>query len=145
MSTRGRPLAVPGKVAGWPPIRVLVADASADYRGALARLLKDQPVQIVGEVQDTADLSFAIERLRPHVILLDPKLPGVEGLQMVPKLAKTASAPGVILLALVSEDVATLPAGLGEARLLLKEHADRTLVDHIMAAAAAGNAHPAQP
>jgi len=113
-------------------VRVLLADASPDYCHALARLLSHAPVQIVGEASDTVELSLAVARLQPDVILLDPELPGVDGLQAIPKLAGISPEPAIILLSLMSGPTERRSAQISRRSLLVKELADRTLIERIL-------------
>ena len=113
-------------------VRILVADASPGYRSALARLLSGQPVEIVGEARDTVELSLAVERLQPDVILLDPELPGVDGLQLAARVAGQPPSPGVIFLSLVSGQVKQESTSVREARFVLKEDANDNLVKQIL-------------
>jgi len=116
---------------GTPFVRILVADPSPGYRYALARLLSHEPVEIVGEVRDTVELSLAVQRLRPDVILLDPELPGVDGLHAVPKLAGLSPEPAVIFLSLLGGKTAHHPRGSS----LAKELAERRPLVRILEAA----------
>lgn len=113
--------------------RVLIADASLDYRNAVERLLADQPVQIVGTVADTVALALAAERLRPDVILLDPELPGLDGVQAAARLVQGAQPPAVIFLALVAGEVRVRSSTIEHAGFILKESADRRLAQQILA------------
>jgi|GEM_PF-5582283 len=114
------------------PIRILLADASPDYRNALARILNGQPVEIVGEARDTVELTLAVERLQPDVILLDPELPGVDGLQLAARVAGKAPSPGVIFLSLVTGAVKRRSSNVPQSRFLLKENADDRLIEQIL-------------
>jgi chemotaxis response regulator CheB len=113
------------------PVRILVADASPAYRNALSRLLQDQPIEIVGEARDTVELSLAVERLHPDVILLDPELPGVDGLQLAARVA-TAPGPAVIFLSLVDGAIKRRSHAVPQAAFVLKEDADAALIDQIL-------------
>ncbi len=118
---------------GTPCVRILVADPSRGYRHALARLLSQEPVEIVGEARDTVELSLTVQRLRPDVILLDPELPGVDGLHAVPKLAAGLSPePAVILLSLLGGKTAHRSAHHPPRPSLAKELADRMLLERIL-------------
>jgi two-component system response regulator DesR len=121
-----------GGSAADAPVRILVADASPGYRNALARLLQGQPVEIVGEARDTIELTLAVERLQPDVILLDPELPGVDGLQLAARVAGETPSPGVIFLSLVAGRVKHRSSNVRDARFVLKEYADQRLVDQIL-------------
>ncbi len=120
---------------GTPCVRILVADPSPGYRHALARLLSQEPVEIVGEARDTVELSLAVQRLRPDVILLDPELPGVDGLHAVPKLAGLSPEPAVIFLSLLGGQTVHRSAHRPRGPSLAKELADRMLLARILEAA----------
>jgi len=115
-----------------PSVRILVANPSADYRSALVRLLGTQPMEIVGEAQNTVQLCLSAERLRPDVILLDPELPGINGLETFPKLAAASPPPAVIFLSLVRGEVQRESERIIGARFLLKEHAGPRLIEHLL-------------
>ncbi len=124
--------AQPAVSPGAAGIRILLADASPDYRSALTRLLRSELVEIVGEAQNTVQLCLGAERLHPDVILLDPELPGINGLETFPKLASVTPQTGVIFLSLVRGEIQRQLERISGARFLLKEHADLTLIDHIL-------------
>ncbi len=120
---------------GAPYVRILLADPSPGYRHALARLLSPEPIEIVGEARDTVELSLAVERLRPDVILLDPELPGVDGLRAIAKLTGISPEPAVIFLSLVTGYTGHRTAHSSRDLALAKELADRTLIGRILGAA----------
>jgi len=74
----------------------------------------------------------AVERLRPDVILLDPELPGVDGLQLAARVAGKAPSPGVIFLSLVTGAVKRRSSNVPQSRFLLKENADDRLIEQIL-------------
>ncbi len=119
---------------GTPCVRILLADSSPGYRHALARLLSQEPVEIIGEARDTVELSLAVERLRPDVILLDPELPGIDGLHAVSKLAGLSPEPAVIFLSLLGGGT-THRSAHSRVPSVAKELADRRLLARILEAA----------
>jgi len=131
-----RPQRLSEPVTGAPTwsagVRILLADRSSDYRSALIRLLSKEPVQIVGEAENTVELCLATQRLRPEIILLDPELPGISGLETLPKLAAVSPQPAVIFLSLVRGEVQLQSERVNGARFLLKEHAYPDLIEHIL-------------
>lgn len=130
---RERPLnRVSAGAGSMPAIRILLADPSQTYRDALVRLLSNEPVHIVGEARNTVELCLGTERLRPDVILLDPELPGLNGLETLPQLTEGTPQPAVILLSLVRGEIQRESERISGARFILKEQADPTLIQQIL-------------
>ncbi|HTX30073.1 MAG TPA: response regulator transcription factor [Solirubrobacteraceae bacterium] len=62
------------------PIRVLLADDQAMVRTGFAMILEAQPdIQVVGEAEDGQRAIAAAARLRPDVIVMDVRMPNVDG------------------------------------------------------------------
>lgn len=60
-------------------IRVLVVDDSDDVRALLALIISREPdMRCVGELSSADDLLATIERIKPHVTLLDLSMPGID-------------------------------------------------------------------
>ncbi|MHB2018573.1 MAG: response regulator [Candidatus Xenobia bacterium] len=65
-----------------PPIQVLIVDDHAMVREGLRTMLRHQEsLEIVGEAATVAEALEQIEKLRPQVVLLDIRLPDVNGLE----------------------------------------------------------------
>ncbi|NUT53417.1 MAG: response regulator transcription factor [Saccharothrix sp.] len=119
-----------------PPVRVLIADDQALFREALATLLEVQPeIEVVGEAGDGEQAVRLCARLRPDVVLMDLRMPVLDGIAATDRLR--VEQPGVRVLALTTfdddEDVfAALRAGaLG---YLLKDVSSARLVEALVAA-----------
>jgi two-component system response regulator AlgR len=77
--------------------RVLIADDEPLARARLRRLLEAQPgVMVVGEAANGEQALAACEGLRPHVVLMDIRMPGVDGLSAARILAGQPAPPAVI-------------------------------------------------
>jgi DNA-binding NarL/FixJ family response regulator len=70
-------------------IRVLVADDQALVRAGLRMLLDAQPgVEVAGEAVDGADAVAKVAELRPDVVLMDVRMPGVDGVAATRRLVQ---------------------------------------------------------
>src|SRR5215218_6271952 len=119
------------------PVRVLLADDQALFREALATLLGARPeVTVVGEAGDGAEALARAAQLQPDVVLMDLRMPVLDGVAATRRLR--AEQPGVRVLALTTfdddEDVfAALRAGA--VGYLLKDVSSERLVEALLAAA----------
>src|SRR5262249_81541 len=86
-------------------IRVLIADDEPVVRLGLNALLAPEPgVEVIGEATDGITAVEQARALRPDVLLLDLRMPGKDGLQVIEELAETAPAVGVLVLPGFAED-----------------------------------------
>ncbi len=81
------------------PLRFVIADDEAVIRLGLRAMLEDQGYQVVGEAADGKRALDLVAKLRPDLVLLDIKMPGVDGLQAARKVLAEHSVPVVILTA----------------------------------------------
>jgi two-component system response regulator AlgR len=78
-------------------MRALVVDDEPLARERLTRQLRELPgVEVIGEAGDGRTALEAAERLRPDVVLLDIRMPGMDGLEAARHLAGLATPPAVI-------------------------------------------------
>lgn len=84
-----------------PPARVLVVDDQTLFRTGLSSLLAgDTRVEVVGQAVDGADAVKLAAKLKPDVVLMDIKMPSVDGIQATRQI--TESVPGVKVLMLTT-------------------------------------------
>lgn len=75
------------------PIRVLIVDDQAMVRQGFGALLAAQPdIDVVGDAADGADVPDAVRRLSPDVVLMDVRMPKVDGLEATRRMLR---APGL--------------------------------------------------
>lgn len=85
------------------PIRVLVVDDHFVVRKGVCALLADaEGIEVVGEAGDGEQAVAEARRLRPQVILMDLKLPGVDGVAATRTIL--AEQPGTAIVALTGTD-----------------------------------------
>ncbi|MEU6087784.1 response regulator transcription factor [Streptomyces sp. NPDC047085] len=74
-----------------PPLRLVVADDNPVVRAGLTALLSDRvDTTVVAEATDGREAYEAALRHRPDVILLDVRMPGVDGISALPHLVRLA-------------------------------------------------------
>ncbi len=102
-------------------IRVLIADDHPVVRQGLRTFLDlQEDISVVGEAGDGAEAVELVERLTPDVLLLDLKMPVLDGLATLGRLAGTATR--VVVLTSVSDRADVAPAmRAGAAGFLYKD------------------------
>jgi DNA-binding NarL/FixJ family response regulator len=121
------------------PVKVVVVDDQTLVRGGFAAILGAQPdVEVVGEAADGAQAVQLVRRLQPDVVLMDVRMPGMDGLTATKQLT---AMPGlatriVILTTFDADDYVYRALKAGATGYLLKDVAPRDLVAAVRAAAA---------
>lgn len=104
------------------PIRILLADDHRLVRAGIRSLLANMAgVQVVGEAGDGREAIELIEVHRPHVVLMDIMMPGLNGLDSLARIAKEFPDSRVIMLTMnASEEYVLQAMRAGAAGYLLK-------------------------
>lgn len=104
-------------------IKVLIVDDHALVRMGIRRLLDDLPdMDVVGEAEDGEQALTLVKSHQPDVVLLDMKMPGIDGWEVTRRLHK--SNPNVKVIAVTAMCSDTLPSRilqLGAMGYLTKE------------------------
>ncbi len=121
------------------PIRVLIADDHMVVREGLRLILEaGDGFQFVGEAADGAAAVRLAGEQQPDVVLMDLRMPGMDGLEAMQQIAARWPRIGVVILTNYNEDdlmVRSLRAG---ARGFLLKDTDRETLFHAIRAAARG-------
>ncbi|MFC4007719.1 response regulator [Nonomuraea purpurea] len=119
-------------------IKVLIVDDDAMVRAGLSMILGGAgDLEIVGEAGDGSEVAQKAAEHRPDVVLMDIRMPGVDGLTATEALRRTATPPEVIVLTTFHADAQVLRAlRAGAAGFLLKDIAPGDLVQAIRKVAA---------
>lgn len=82
------------------PLRVLIVDDEAPARSRMRDLLSDiaaaLPAQVVGEAGNGREALALAARVRPQLVLLDVRMPGMDGIEVAQHLRACAPPPAVI-------------------------------------------------
>ncbi|MFF3839878.1 response regulator [Streptomyces sp. NPDC001930] len=122
------------------PVRVLVADDEAMVRaGVRAILARDERAEVVAEAADGHEAVELTRRHRPDVVLLDIRMPGLDGLAAAVRIHHVQPTAGVIMLTTFGED-AYISRALeeGASGFLLKADDPRELLHGVQAVGAGG-------
>ena len=114
-------------------IRILLVDDHQVVREGLRRMLElEADFQVVGEVANTEEVLTQAELLSPEIILMDIKMPGVDGIELTRKLKEKQPTCNVIMLTLY-EEYLTQAIEAGAVGYLLKDIKREELVKAIRA------------
>ena len=104
-------------------IRVLLVDDDALVRSGLRMMLTGaDSVEVVGEADDGREVLGAVDRHRPDVVLMDIRMPQLDGIEATRLLRAQPSPPAVIVLTTFDADELVLRAlRAGAAGFLLKD------------------------
>lgn len=119
-------------------ISVLVVDDNALVRAGLCAVLSAaSDIEVVGEAADGADAVTAVRARHPDVVLMDIRMPGLDGLSGTAEVRALAQPPAVIVLTTFDTDDHILRAlRAGANGFLLKDMPPRQIQDSVRAVAA---------
>jgi DNA-binding NarL/FixJ family response regulator len=133
-----------GETGGGPATRCLIADDQAMVREGFAAVLNSQPgLLVAGQAADGADAVRQARQLEPDVILMDVRMPVMDGLQATRQILNAAASPGrprVLMLTTFDLDEYVYEAlRAGASGFLLKDATAAELI-HAVRVVAAGDA-----
>jgi DNA-binding NarL/FixJ family response regulator len=76
---------------------VLIVDDHPSFRASARYMLEADGYEAVGEAADGTSAIDAVRELQPDVVLLDIRLPDIDGFQVAERLAANAAASAVVL------------------------------------------------
>ena len=127
-------------------VTVLVADDHPIYREGIVRAIKDRPdLELVGEAGDGRQALEQIRRLTPEVAVLDIRMPGLDGTQVLAAMRREGLRTEVLFLsAFMEPELAYKTVAAGAKGYLSKESSRQEVCEAIVTIARGGTALAAQ-
>jgi DNA-binding NarL/FixJ family response regulator len=104
-------------------VGVLIADDQALVRGGFRMILEaKEDIEVVGEAGDGAEAVALVERLQPDVVLMDVRMPDVDGIEATRRIAASGSSARIVILTTYDVDEYVFAAlRAGASGFLLKD------------------------
>lgn len=131
-------LGVDPAVVGARVIRVALVDDQAMIRSGLRMILEtEDDITVVGEAADGADAVQLAERAKPDVILMDVRMPRLDGIDATRAVVQLDHAPRVLMLTTFDlDDYVYAALRAGASGFMLKDAPAEQLVDAVRVVAA---------
>jgi len=122
------------------PFDVLLVDDHKIMRdGIKAILARAEEFRVVGEAENGSDAVQSVKRLRPHLVLMDIGLPGLNGVETTAEILRYQPECKVIILSMFDDENSVVSAIRAGARaFILKRASDTDLVEALRMVAAGG-------
>jgi two-component system, NarL family, nitrate/nitrite response regulator NarL len=118
------------------PITVVLVDDEQLIRSALAQALGADGLDLVGEATNAADAVKMVVDLRPDVVLMDLRLPGSQGVQVIEALGLLAPASRMLILTRTEQNRVVEAIVAGASGYILKTAKPETIIAAVKATAA---------
>jgi DNA-binding NarL/FixJ family response regulator len=118
------------------PTTVVLVDDEQLIRVALARALSDAGLELVGEAANGEDAIELVVDVHPDVVLMDLRLPGISGLEVIEQLGLLAPASRVLVLARSEQNRVVEAIIAGASGYILKSASPDAIVGAVKATAA---------
>lgn len=117
------------------PIKVLISDDHVFYREGVRTFLENEPdIEVVGEAGNGEEVLAKTVELKPDVILMDLKMPGINGIEATRRIHETDPEIGVLVLTMFDDDDSVFAAMRAGARgYLLKDAGKNQVIRAILA------------
>ncbi|HEV3291479.1 MAG TPA: response regulator transcription factor [Streptosporangiaceae bacterium] len=119
-------------------IRVVIADDQGMVRSGFSTLLNSEPdIEVIGEAVNGQEAIARAAQLRPDVMLMDVRMPVLDGLQATREITTMPGAPKVLVLTTFDlDDYVYQALRWGASGFLLKDASARELADAVRIVAA---------
>jgi DNA-binding NarL/FixJ family response regulator len=123
------------------PIRVLIAEDNDRFRQGVRALLEATvDTEVAGEAADGAEAVALAEQVQPDVVLMDLRMPGVDGVEATRRILETSPHIGVLVLTMFEDDDSVFAAMRAGARGYLLKGALKAEILRAVRVVASGEA-----
>jgi DNA-binding NarL/FixJ family response regulator len=123
------------------PIRILGADDHPVVRGGLVALLRTiEGLEVVGEASDGATAVREAQLTRPDVVLMDVRMPDLDGVEATRRIRAAVPATRVLMLTMYDDDATVFTAMQAGAQGYLLKEAEQDEIVRAVRAVVAGEA-----
>jgi DNA-binding NarL/FixJ family response regulator len=114
-------------------IRVVLVDDQAMVRAGFRMILESEPdLTVVGEAADGRDAAELVARAKPHVVLMDVRMPHVDGIEATRRINEAIDPPHVLILTTFDlDDYVYAALRAGASGFLLKDAPAEQLVEAV--------------
>jgi two-component system, response regulator PdtaR len=119
-----------------PPRRVLIAEDESLIRLDLKEMLQEEGYKVAGEAGDGETAGRLTEELKPNLVVLDVKMPVLDGISAAERIARARIAPVLILTAFSQRELVDRAREAGAMAYLVKPFSKSDLVPAIEMAVA---------
>lgn len=121
--------------------RILIADDHPAYRAGLGLMLADiDDIELIGEAVNGSQAVALTQQLAPDVVVMDLRMPDLDGIEATRRLRQTAPTTAVIVLTMFEDDDSVFAAMRAGASGYLLKGAEQDEIVRAIRAVAAGEA-----
>ena len=106
--------------AATPAVRVVIAEDEALIRLDLAEMLAEEGYDVVAQASDGEEAVARVSELRPDVVLMDIKMPRLDGIEAATRISEQRLAPVVLLTAFSQRELVERAREAGAMAYLVK-------------------------
>lgn len=123
------------------PVRVLIVDDNPRFRQGLRALLQAAPeTEVAGEASTGGQAVALADRVQPDVILMDIKMPELNGIEATRRILETSPHIGILMLTMVEDDDSVFAAMRAGARGYLLKGASKAEILRAVRGVSSGEA-----
>jgi CheY-like chemotaxis protein len=115
------------------PLRVVLVDDDARFRATARRALEAEGVAVVAEVAAGEDALAAVQEWLPDAVLVDIRMPGIDGMEVARRLRGEVGTTAVILISTLDVDHGRLLAEGSAAGFIRKDELSLAAITELLA------------